>query len=59
MRWITRALVVLVGSGLLGLLGGPHAMAGSSDADGTYTVAVTMVELSTDGVTFITVFEGS
>ncbi len=47
------------------LLGGlfglslPPCEAASGDADGTYTVTVTKIELSTDGTNFITVFDGS
>ncbi|MBI4354458.1 MAG: hypothetical protein HY595_04400 [Candidatus Omnitrophica bacterium] len=35
------------------------AQAASGDADGTYQVTITKLELSTDGTTFVTVFEGS
>ncbi len=35
------------------------ACAASSDADGTYTVTMTKIEISTDGSAFVTVFSGS
>lgn len=52
---------VLIGWGLLGLVVGVGgAEAASGDADGTYTVTVTKIEMSRDGgTTFATVFSGS
>ena len=41
------------------LLAMSPAQAASGDADGTYTVTITKLEVSTDGATFVTVFEGS
>ena len=41
------------------LLGAGGAWAASGNADGTYTVTVTKIEASTDGTTFVTLFEGS
>jgi len=51
----------LVGWSLLGLVVGVGgAEAASGDADGTYTVTVTKIEMSRDGgTTFTTVFSGS
>jgi len=51
----------LVGWSLLGLIVGVGgAEAASGDADGTYTVTVTKIEMSKDaGATFSTVFSGS
>lgn len=40
-------------------LGISAVQAGSTDADGVYSVTITKVEFSTDGTNFITVFEGS
>lgn len=51
--WLTAWGVVLL------VLTTPPALAASGDADGTYTVTVKQVEVSTDGTNFVTVFSGS
>lgn len=53
-----RTLLGLLTVVLWFLAMGP-AQAASGDADGTYQVTITKLELSTDGTTFVTVFEGS
>lgn len=55
--WTRTAICVLTTA--VWLLAMSPAQAASGDADGTYTVTITKLELSTDGTTFITVFEGS
>lgn len=55
----TRRIAVAVLTTAVWLLAMGPAQAASGDADGTYTVTITKLELSTDGTTFITVFEGS
>ena len=58
--WRTRILSLSCGlaAGVLVAVG--EAWAASGDADGTYTVTVTKIELSKDGgASFTTVFEGS
>lgn len=55
-----RMALVIAWALLLGLFMGVRpSEAASGDADGTYTVTVTKVELSKDGTTFTTIFEGS
>lgn len=56
-----RLMWIFVFGGLLGVMGWLGcAEAASGDADGTYTVTVTKIEMSRDGgATFATVFSGS
>ena len=55
----TRRIAVCVLTTAVWLLAISPAQAASGDADGTYTVTITKLEVSTDGTTFVTVFEGS
>jgi hypothetical protein len=55
----TRRIAIGVLTTAFWLLAMNPAQAASGDADGTYTVTITKLELSTDGTTFVTVFEGS
>ena len=53
------ASVLMMGLAAACWLGVDAAWAASGNADGTYTVTVTKIEASTDGTTFVTLFEGS
>lgn len=56
-RWMMTRVVLMVA---MSIVAPRWAEAASGDADGTYTVSVTKVELSKDsGATYITVFSGS
>ena len=58
--WRTRSLSLSCGLTVAVLVAAGEAWAASGDADGTYTVTITKIELSKDsGSTFTTVFEGS
>ena len=60
MRPFTGASWWLLGAALLGLATWTGSSeAASGNADGTYTVTITKVEMSTDGTNFVTVFSGS
>ena len=58
-RFFLTFLSLLVAVTLDLMVGVRGSWAASGDADGTYTVTMTKVEISTDGTNFITVFEGS
>ncbi len=57
----SRGIALLAGGVAMGLLlGGELAHAASGNADGTYTVTITKVEVSKDsGTTYTTIFNGS
>ena len=50
---------LLIGVAAACVLGAGAAWAASGNADGTYTVTITKTEMSTNGTTFVTLFEGS
>lgn len=60
MRWLMRAVVLWAGVTLCVMMRAGDAAAASGNADGTYTVTITKVEVSQDsGTTYTTIFSGS